>query len=129
LPEVQEIRSIVCESTEKQRAMAHGPIVRIHHIGGMWPTRFVPNVGRHELERLSHAAAVGKFELPQTVLRRRKDLADRRHGIEIEKRITIWLGAPEFLRKTTVRRDLAGNQHALESITRELHEHGVSCQA
>ena len=39
------------------------------------------------------AAAVGQLEGPQIVLRRRKDLADRGHRLEVEERIAVGLGA------------------------------------
>src|SRR3977135_116456 len=65
-----------------------------------------------ESHRLVDAAAVRQLAGPPGLLHRGEDLANRRHGVEIEKRITIRLGPAHFQREASVGGDLVGHKHS-----------------
>src|SRR5436190_7746352 len=114
LPKIDIFGSTESKPREKQTTLSHRPFAVVHYVGRPRKTLFVDEIRKHVFHCQGEAPPVGRFESPQIFLRRRQDLRDRRHSIEIEKRIAIWLRPPQFLWKAAVLVHLSWDDHGLE---------------
>src|SRR5258705_9196127 len=102
--------------------MTHGPRSVVHHIRLQRPVLLVLYIWIHVRDRLSDTTAIGKRERPKVFCRRRKDLADSCHSVEIEKRIAERFRASQLLRKSSVRRNLIRYKNCLETVATIGHQ-------
>src|SRR5262249_56715999 len=84
------------------------------NVGLARPLRFVRQVGKEELHRLAHTAAVGQLESPEILVGGREELGERGHVIELKDRIAVRLGPAKLRRETAVGGYLLGNEDLFE---------------
>ena len=116
LPQGQIIAIVIRQSGKQQAAMPHRSICVVHHIRFQRPAFLVAKVGSHKRHSLAHSASIRCFKCPQIVRRSGKNLANRRHRIQIEKRIAIRFRAPHLQRQAGILFDLPRHQHCLKSF-------------
>src|SRR5258705_10579123 len=102
--------------------MTHGPLSVVHHIRLQRPVLLVLYIWIHVLNGDSDAPTIGKGERPEIIPGGGKDLANGCHGIEIEKRIAVRLGATQLLRKSSVSGNLIRYQNCLETVATKGHQ-------
>src|SRR5262245_44790316 len=102
LPKLQVFRLRVSEATEEQNGRTNRPEVPVGYVVLMWPSRFILHVRIQELHGGAHVPAIGSGVFPQIVIGRRENLTNRCHGIGIEQRIAVRLGAAQLLWKAAV---------------------------
>src|SRR5439155_25331258 len=78
LPRLEVFRLAVRQAGEKQQRRANRPLVPVLHVTPMRPGALVLDERVQVFGDLAYRAAVGRGELPEVVLRRGEDLADRR---------------------------------------------------
>src|SRR5450759_4538051 len=111
LPQGDVFRFVQRHSGEYQAGLADRPLLVVHDIGRLGPAFLVGDEGNHPRHRLRHAAAVGQLPGPEVVFGGAQGLHHNRHGIQIEKRVSVGLGARQFPREAAFRALLIGNQH------------------
>src|SRR5579875_812185 len=126
-PPQGEILGFVESQTCKQQALlANRPLIKVFDVGLVRPFLFVSQVRVQKGYGLTHGAAIGQVEGPEIVAVRRKHLADSGKYFEIEKRITVGLGAGEFEWETAIGRHLAGYQNRFEAPAAIILQRGIA---
>src|SRR5215469_11726012 len=95
------------------------PDVEVLDVLCVGPRFFVRDERRHKGHRHCKPSAIGKRIGEKIVLRRRENLADSGHHVEVEKAVAVRLRATKLPWKTAVGGDLLRHQDCLESRSRK----------